>query len=151
MARKPPQKTIVTDNADIQIRVIDSGVDEPDKKVDSDGAGVQVQVGVSHVEKIKAIVQCEESIAFYRETISAMKKSLVEDLGVDAGFVSELIGIVKREMDPEGGGVIIKKNKVLEAAEQAVVLYPNVQVRASTLGGLQAAEAEEQGSTSKTV
>lgn len=142
MARKPAAKTIVTDNEEIQVRIIDSGVDETEKKANEDG-DVQVQVGVGHVEKIKAIVQCEESIAFYRETISAMKKSLVEDLGVDAGFVSELIGIVKREMDPEGGGVIIKKNKVLEAAEQAVVLYPNVQVRASTLGGLQAADAEE--------
>ena len=142
MARKPAAKTIVTDNEEIQVRVIDSGVDETEKKANEDG-DVQVQVGVGHVEKIKAIVQCAESIAFNRETISAMKKSLVEDLGVDAGFVSELIGIVKREMDPEGGGVIIKKNKVLEAAEQAVVLYPNVQVRASTLGGLQAADAEE--------
>ena len=72
MARKPAAKTIVTDNEEIQVRVIDSGVDETEKKANEDG-DVQVQVGVGHVEKIKAIVQCKESIAFYRETISAMK------------------------------------------------------------------------------
>ena len=65
MARKPAAKTIVTDNEEIQVRVIDSGVDETEKKANEDG-DVQVQVGVGHVEKIKAIVQCEESIAFYR-------------------------------------------------------------------------------------
>ena len=57
MARKPAAKTIVTDNEEIQVRVIDSGVDETEKKANEDG-DVQVQVGVGHVEKIKAIVQC---------------------------------------------------------------------------------------------
>lgn len=130
---KPPKNPIIHDDADMTIKVIDSGVEEKVEPYEG------VSIGVSHVEKIKAIMQCEETIKFQRDNIALLKKSLVEELGVDAGFIAELIGVVKKETDPEnGGGVIEKKNKVLDAAEQAVVLYPNVVVRASTLGGLQA-------------
>ena len=127
---KPKKSPIVHDDENITVKVIDSGVEEQHE------AGNSVNIGVTHVECIKAIVQCEESIKFQRDTLAGLKKKLVEDLGVDAGFVAELINVVKKEMDPEhGGDVINKKTKVLDAAEQAVVLYPNVVVRPGTLTG----------------
>lgn len=121
---KQPKNPIVHDDENTMVKVIDTGV------ADNTDSGSSLNIGVTHVEKIKAIMQCEESIKFQRETIAGLKKSLVEELGVDAGFVSDLISVVKKETDPEkGGGVIEMKTKVLDAAEQAVVLYPNVVVR----------------------
>jgi hypothetical protein len=129
---KAPKNAIVHDDENITVKVIDSGVEDQPESSNS-----SVHVGVTHVECIKAIVQCEETIKFQRETIAGLKKKLVEDMGVDAGFVAELINVVKKEMDPEhGGDVINKKTKVLDAAEQVVVLYPNVVVRPGTLTGI---------------
>lgn len=131
--QKPKKNPIVHDDENMTVKVIDSGVEDTPERTDS------LNIGVTHVEKMKAIMQCEETIKFQRESIASLKKSLVEELGVDAGFVAELINVVKKEMDPEhGGDVINKKTKVLDAAEQAVVLYPNVVVRASTLSGIEA-------------
>lgn len=127
---KQIKNPIIHDDENMTIKVIDSGVE--DKEVHPES----VKIGVAAVEKIKAIMMCEETIQFQRETISGLKKSLVEELGVDAGFISELIGVVKKETDPEhGGGVIDKKTKVLDAAAQAVVIFPNVVVRPSVLSG----------------
>ena len=129
---KAPKSPIVHDDENMTVKVIDSGVEDTPQ-----GGGDSLKIGVTHVEAIKAIMQCEETIKFQRETIAGLKKKLVEELGVDAGFVGELIGVVKKEMDPEhGGDVINKKTKVLDAAEQAVVLYPNVVVRPGLLTGI---------------
>ena len=126
---KTKKNPIVHDDENMTVKVIDSGVEES-----SELEGNSLKIGVTHVEAIKAIMMCEETIKFQRETIAGLKKKLVEELGVDAGFVGELIGVVKKEMDPEhGGDVINKKTKVLDAAEQAVVLYPNVVVRPALL------------------
>lgn len=125
-----PQHAIVHDDENMTVKVIDTGIEDTATSIDS------LKIGVTAVEMIKAILICEESISFQKETIVGLKKKLVADLHVDAGFVSELIGVVKKETHPEsGGGVIDKKTKILDAAAQAVVLYPSVTVRPSIISG----------------
>ena len=132
MAKKNAKSPIIQDDENVTIKLLDTPADNTTTD-DAEGDGV-LMVRPGNVEKIKAIIQCEDSIKFYRDTIADLKKTLATDMDVDAGFVSELIGIVKKEMDPEhGGDVINKKTKILDAADQCVVLYPNVEVKASVI------------------
>ena len=134
MATKQPKNPIIHDDAEMTIKVIDSGVE------DTPATGDSVKIGVSHVECIKGILHCEEQIKMQRETIVELRKKLVEELKLDAGFISELISVVKQETHAEkGGGVIEKKTKILDAAEQAVVLYPNVELRPAFLAAVNGA------------
>ena len=90
MATKQPKNPIIHDDAEMTIKVIDSGVE------DTPATGDSVKIGVSHVECIKGILHCEEQIKMQRETIVELRKKLVEELKLDAGFISELISVVKQ-------------------------------------------------------
>lgn len=140
---KKGQPAVLTDNDDIKVVLLkptDADIVRSGGEVDEDVILGDVKITAVHVEKIKAIIECEDTIKFHKTTISDMKKALVTDLNTDAGFVSELISVVRKEMDPEGGGAIEKKTRVLSAAEQCVVMYPNVEVKASTIAAVEQAQ-----------
>lgn len=121
----------IHDDENVTITVL--GNDEAEQE---EGLANDFKVSVAHVEMIKAIIECEDTAKFHKTTAGNLKKKLVEETKQSPGFVSELISLVRKETDPEkGGNVLQEKAVVLSAAEQAVVLYPNVVVRPSIIAG----------------
>ena len=141
MASKKPKNPVLVDNDNEKITVIDSGTEDTEQ--DPDMVTDDIQIRPKHVKLIKAIIMSEDQAKFHKETSSALKKTLVEELDVDSSLVSEIINVVRQEQDPEKGGAVERKRRVASAAEQCVVMYDNVDLTDADVAGFKGAVVED--------